>query len=104
MGCTGAHNVDCIAEKGESHYLVSLKWQQTGGTAEQKVAFESICLEEAIESSTDSYTKAYLVLGGDGWTLRDYYVSNKMRKYVRYPHVEIVTLEHFIALANKGKL
>lgn len=104
MGCAGTHKIDCVAEKNGSRYLVSLKWQQTGGTAEQKVAFESICLEEAIESSNASYAKAYLVLGGDGWTLRDYYVSEKMRKYVHYPHVKIVTLEQFVARANKGEL
>jgi hypothetical protein len=33
------HKVDAIATKGERSVLVSLKWQQVGGTAEQKVPF-----------------------------------------------------------------
>ena len=33
----GIHKVDAIATKQDEKILVSLKWQQTGGTAEQKV-------------------------------------------------------------------
>lgn len=36
----GVHKVDAIATKQDEKILVSLKWQQTGGTAEQKVPFE----------------------------------------------------------------
>ena len=40
----GAHYVDVIAEKDGQRCLVSLKWQQVAGTAEQKVPFEVIVL------------------------------------------------------------
>ena len=33
----GRHIVDAVAEKDDYKFLISLKWQQTGGTAEQKV-------------------------------------------------------------------
>jgi hypothetical protein len=44
----GTHKVDAIAEKGGVKVLVSLKWQQTGGPAEQKVPFEVMCLADAV--------------------------------------------------------
>ena len=42
------HFVDAVAEKDDLKYLVSVKWQQVSGTAEQKVPFEVICLAEAM--------------------------------------------------------
>jgi hypothetical protein len=51
------------------------------------------------------YTRAYLVLGGDGWRLRDFYTSGGLNKHLTHPElVEIVTLERFIARANQGAL
>ena len=100
---TGAHNVDAIAEKNGRKHLVSLKWQQTSGTAEQKVPFEAICLVEVLSGGI--YENAYIVLGGDGWKLRDFYTSGGLTDRIRdLEHVHIVTLERFAALANSGKL
>ena len=49
--------------------------------------------------------KAYLVLGGDGWTLRDYYISGKLAEHLTHAdRVNVVTLEAFIRLANNGEL
>ena len=56
----GKHFVDVVAEKEGQRYLVSLKWQQVSGTAEQKVPFEVICLAESIREG--GFAKAYLVL------------------------------------------
>lgn len=101
----GKHNIDLMitTPRGEK-ILVSLKWQQTGGTAEQKVPFEVICLLKAMQDSKE-YSRAYLVLGGEGWTLRDYYTSGALEQYISYsPEVKIVSLEKFIALANQTKL
>jgi hypothetical protein len=42
------HFVDVIAEKDGERFLVSLKWQQVSGTAEQKVPFEVISLADAV--------------------------------------------------------
>ncbi|HEX9504363.1 MAG TPA: PD-(D/E)XK nuclease superfamily protein [Patescibacteria group bacterium] len=99
----GAHYVDVIAEKNGERVLVSLKWQQVAGTAEQKVPFEVICLAEAVIAGP--FTKAYLVLGGEGWKLRSFYTSGGLSKQlVHADKVEILTLEGFIAKANQGQL
>jgi hypothetical protein len=102
LGC-GSHFVDVIAEKDSKKYLISLKWQQVAGTAEQKIPFEVICLVEALESG--EYEKAYVVLGGEGWTLRQFYTAGGLAKYLRSAEkVEIVTLEGFVAKANRELL
>jgi len=99
----GSHIVDAVAEKNGNQVLISVKWQQVSGTAEQKVPFEVLCLLEAIEKGP--YQKAYLVLGGEGWTLRNFYTSGGLAKYLAYgDRIEILTLEAFVARANSGKL
>lgn len=99
----GSHIIDVIAERDGVRILVSLKWQQVSGTAEQKVPFEVICLAEALAGGP--FEKAFLVLGGEGWKLRAFYTSGGLRKYLRdADKVEVVTLESFVAMANNGKL
>jgi hypothetical protein len=101
-GC-GAHFVDVTAEKSDRKYLISLIWQQVSGTAEQKIPFEVMCLAEALESG--EYERAYVVLGGEGWKLRQFYVSGGLQKFLkRTENVSTITLEGFVALANKGRL
>jgi hypothetical protein len=80
-----------------------MKWQQTGGTAEQKVPFEVMCLADAVRAQ--HALRAYLVLGGDGWTLRDYYTSGRMAEHLVHADlVRVVTLEAFVRIANNGQL
>ena len=99
----GSHFVDIIAEKGDERILISMKWQQVSGTAEQKVPFELICLEEALK--TGDYQRAFIVLGGDGWKLRTFYVGGGLKQYLKGSgNVQILTLETFVARANMGKL
>lgn len=99
----GTHKVDALARKDAETMLVSLKWQQTGGTAEQKVPFEVMCLADAVRTGHAQH--AYLVLGGDGWTLRDYYTSGALSEHLTHAAlVKVVTLEAFIRLANNGQL
>jgi hypothetical protein len=101
----GAHKVDCIAAKEGRAVLISVKWQQVSGTAEQKVPFEVICLLDAMDANPGTYAKAYVVLGGEGWKLRGYYTSGALMKYISYADkVEILTLEGFIGRANTGRL
>lgn len=99
----GSHFVDIVAEKGDERFLISLKWQQVSGTAEQKVPFEVICLEEALK--TGDYHRAFVVLGGDGWKLRAFYVGGGLNEYLKGSgKVQIVTLESFVARANMEEL
>ena len=56
------HRVDALIDHADGAMLVSLKWQQTSGTAEEKIPFEIINLMDACQRGP--YRKAYLVLGG----------------------------------------
>src|SRR5947199_9197737 len=88
------HKVDVLVS-GESdvEIPISLKWQQTSGTAEQKVPFEILCLAEAVRGSRGKFKKAYLELGGGGWTLGDDHVSGDVRDDLRDCRpVDIVSL------------
>lgn len=101
----GKHIVDAIAIKANQKVLISLKWQQVSGTAEQKIPYEIICLLKALKDNKGSCSKAYIVLGGEGWTLRNFYVTGGLNEYIRgIEQVKIVTFENFIFLANKGIL
>jgi hypothetical protein len=103
LGGGGRHKVDVLAEKGIDKFLISLKWQQTGGTAEQKVPFEVMCLADTL--NRHGHTHAYIVLGGEGWTLRNFYTSGGLNEYLKNcDKVNILTLEQFVAKANKGEL
>jgi hypothetical protein len=51
-----------------------------------------------------SYKRGYVVLGGPGWTLREYYVKKIQGHLVGTETVRVVSLEAFVALANEGKL
>jgi hypothetical protein len=54
----GKHYIDIIASDNKVSFLVSLKWQQVPGTAEDKVPFEVICLQEAVQKNTGKFLKA----------------------------------------------
>lgn len=97
--------MDATATKNGRSFLVSSKWQQVGGTAEQKVPFEVICLVKALREGQGKFQKAYLVLGGEGWTLRKFYVDGGLKEFILgTDQITIMTLETFVALANKGNL
>src|SRR5262245_63802771 len=80
----GSHRVDVVAEKDGRRMLISLKWQQSKGTIEQKIPFEVICLAEALQAG---YDRAYLVLGGEGMRtdLRQFYVRGGLRPFLNVP-------------------
>ncbi len=73
------------------------------GTAEQKVPFEIICFADILLEN-NKYEKVYLILGGNGWTLKEYYLSGKLEKHLTYSKlVKIIDLYNFIARSNKGE-
>lgn len=89
------HRVDLIIDKT----LISLKHQQVGGTAEEKVPFEFMKLQHAVDDY--DYDNAIIVLSGDsGWTWKDYYLSNDFKQSMKnlYPDVMIISHEEFISL------
>jgi hypothetical protein len=106
------HIVDYRVSFEEKTALVSLKWQQVGGTAEEKVPYEIICLLSACSSIANC--RAFLVLGGTdsdsslgvgGWTLRKFFVNGGLKAFLDYENqVKILTLEQFVSFVNQGKL
>lgn len=62
-----------------------------------------MCL--AHEMLTGRFVGAYLVLGGDGWTLRDFYTTGGLEDHLTHADlVQILTLEAFVGIANRGGL
>jgi hypothetical protein len=62
-----------------------------------------MCLADAVKGG--QRTRAYLVLGGDEWTLRDYFTSGKLAEHLICSQlVRVVTLEAFVRIANNGQL
>jgi hypothetical protein len=100
------HRVNALAVTSDNReILVSFKWQQMRGITEEKIPYEVIKLIYSIENSEGRFDKAYLVLAGDGWTLKDWYLSGELAKYITKSHlVDIVSLDKFMSLANKKKL
>ena len=62
-----------------------------------------MCLADVVKENHG--TKAYLVLGGDGWKLRDYFTSGALSEHLIHAStVRVITLEAFIRLANNSEL
>lgn len=103
----GKHRADLVGMRPNgTRFLVSLKWQQTAGSAEEKVPYEVIKLLHALRENP-SYDKAYIVIGGSGFTsgLVAFYLSEEFRSYIRESEkIEILTLNDVMARANKGSL
>lgn len=100
------HRIDVLAiNPKQEEILISLKWQQVGGTAEEKLPYEVIKLVYSIKNSEGRFDRAYIVIGGGGWTLKEWYLSGALKEYLEYEDlVEIVSLDEFITLANRKKL
>lgn len=103
----GRHKADIVGMRPNgTKFLVSLKWQQTAGSAEEKIPFEVIKLLHALRENRE-FDKAYIVVGGDGFSagLIDFYLSEEFRSYIRESEkIEILTLTDVITRANKGAL
>ena len=78
------HKVDSLVN---GRILVSDKWQNTGGTAEEKVGYEMWTLYQKILSGT--YEKAFVILGGPGWT-----IFENLKRYSKlFPEVTLTRYE-----------
>ncbi|HLI95594.1 MAG TPA: PD-(D/E)XK nuclease superfamily protein [Candidatus Baltobacteraceae bacterium] len=104
----GRHKADLVGMRPNgSQFLVSLKWQQTTGSAEEKIPFEVIKLLHTLRENPTVYDKAYIVVGGDGFNagLIDFYLSEEFRSYIRDSEkIEILTLNDIMTRANRGAL
>ena len=87
----GAHNTDLIVDE---EVIVSLKYQDVAGTAEEKIPYEQMCLQHACE--TYGYKKAVIVLAGPGWTHDDSYRENVFGQWMNTPDVSIINFDEFL--------
>jgi hypothetical protein len=86
--------------------IISCKWQQTKGTAEQKMIYEIASLIKIVRGNK-KYRKAYIVLGGKGFssTCKEYLLNQRHREILKHGDlVEIVSLDDLVALINSKKL
>ncbi len=104
----GRHKADLVGMRPNgSQFVISLKWQQTTGSAEEKIPFEVIKLLHTLRENPAVYDKAYIVVGGDGFSagLVEFYLSQEFRSYIRESEkIEILTLTDVITRANRGAL
>ena len=99
------HLIDILATGADGRvHLISLKWQQVQGTAEQKIPFEMISLIDTMLRD-ERFHRAHLVLGGDGWRYKDFYLSGGLTPYlINSDLVHLASLEAFVRKANQGRL
>ena len=92
----GRHYCDIVLNGDE---LISLKYQRVQGTAEEKIPFEFMKLQHAIDDH--GYKSATIVLAGPdkAWKWKDYYLSEEFRAKMGsiYPGVRIITHEQFVS-------
>ena len=82
--------------------LVSLKYQEIQGSAEEKVPFEIMKLQHCVNDY--GYDHAILVLCGDtGWKWKDYFLSEEFKQDMKkiYPNVSIMSQAQFVKLFSK---
>jgi hypothetical protein len=97
----GKHIVDLeivVDEEFNVRFLVSLKYQDVDGSAEEKIIYEQICLQAACEDY--GYEKAYIVLAGDGWKHDDSYREGAFSKWVNTPNVSVLNFDEFLVEFN----
>ena len=92
----GRHYCDIVLNGDE---LISLKYQRVQGTAEEKIPFEFMKLQHAIDDH--GYKSATIVLAGPdkAWKWKDYYLSEEFRAKMGsiYPDVRIINHEQFVS-------
>jgi len=87
--------------------IISLKWQQVPGTAEQKLIYEIATLVKIIDGSGGRFTKAYVVYGGNGFSpgALNYMQHNMHVNLLIHGNlVFIESLNDFIARINQHNL
>lgn len=91
----GKHYVDVLLNDRE---LLSLKYQEVKGTAEEKIPFEFMKLQHAIDDY--DYDRATIVLAGpdSAWKWKEYYLSDEFIETMNkiYPDVRIIENKQFM--------
>ncbi|MCX7598391.1 MAG: hypothetical protein N2512_05930 [Armatimonadetes bacterium] len=86
-------------------FLVWVKWRQKVGLADETIPFDVICLTRAVLERPEGFARAYLVLGGLGWKMHDFYTGGGLKQYLVHPNlVRIVSYEQFLTMAGRKAL
>jgi len=94
-GSLKEHVVDFVARRKGETLLISTKWQNSAGSAEEKVPWEVLSLNHALRGS--EHSAGFIVLGGKGWSLRDYFTSPAFREAMNVsPKLTVATFETFM--------
>lgn len=89
-----------VIEKPSSAKIgIAVKWQQSLGTAEEKIALEFLRLAKLVEAG--HLHKGYIVLGGTGWTLMTYFLSPDFPREFSSPGASRVSVLEFNSLITK---
>uniref|UniRef100_A0A7C5VIM0 PD-(D/E)XK nuclease domain-containing protein n=1 Tax=Thermus caliditerrae TaxID=1330700 RepID=A0A7C5VIM0_9DEIN len=99
------HRLDILVLVEGSKVGISAKWQQVKGTAEEKVPMEVLRLLKFIEQGF--LDRAYLLLAGEGWTLRDYFLTQEFLDNFCSPgraRLHIVDLDRLLSLINQRQI
>lgn len=97
----GGHIVDLEVVNDEYFnvcILISLKYQEVDGSAYEKLLYEQVCLQAACEEY--GYTKAYIILAGDGWKHGDSFRKGAFSKWVTTPNVFVLDFDEFLSEFN----
>ena len=101
-----AYIADFVVYHPSGNIIVSAKWQQTKGTAEEKILWDIANLI-AIVRGSGGYRKAYVVLGGGGFSegMLNFLLRQGHSGILQDGHlVEVVSLEDFLTRANQGRI
>lgn len=88
-----------------SEVLIAERWKQGSFHAEEYLPNDIIRLIHAQKTSRGRFRKAYLVLGGSGWTRADIKFAEALKEYILgYNEVEILAYHKFLGRARKKAL
>ena len=88
---TGGNHVTDLVVNGT---IVSLKFQDVAGTAEEKIPYEQMCLEHACH--VYGYDGAIIVLAGPGWKHADAYRAGVFSTWMHTPNVRVMNHDEFL--------
>jgi len=74
--------------------VISLKTQSVGGTSEEKIPYEVYVLQHAVNKG--NCKSATIVLHGNGWREKDWYLSGEFCFNMNCPDVKIIDHDEFM--------
>lgn len=86
------HCVDILLK--ETQEVISLKFQCVAGTAEEKVPYEVLVLQNLVNKG--KCKSATIVLAGDAWTQKDWYLTEGFCSKMNCPDVRIIEHDDFL--------